>query len=387
MAEHPQNTDPRSTKRLVLVGSGHAHLHVLREWARRSLPGVELVLVVPRAEEWYSGMIPGYLAGRHERNDLRVDLAALARCAGARFVVAEADGVSAAERVVTAAGEVIRFDICSIDIGATMAGADIPGVRDHAIPLRPAERAIELRDRVDALLARDGPPLTVTVVGAGAWGMEVAFALDARIKGSTRGGHVTIVDGARVPLADEAPTLRARAVDLLRERGIGMVLGSAVTTVESDQLRLASGAIMPADLTLWATGAAPPALFAASDLPRDGGGFLLVDRKLRAMGGLPVWGAGDCVTIGSRGRTTRSEAHGEREGAVLLRNLRSALGTGWSRRFHPRAASRTVLGTGDGRAVGQRGYGRLAWWLRERRDRRYVARLALACDEKARRRS
>jgi NADH dehydrogenase, FAD-containing subunit len=186
MADRTQNTGGAAAKRLVLVGAGHAHLHVLREWARRPMSNVELVLVSPHVEQWYSGMIPGFVAGRYERDELRVDLGALARCAGARLLAAPADGVSAAERVVTAAGEVVRFDLCSIDVGAAMAGAEIPGVREHAVPLRPAERAIELRDRIDTFLARSGPPLAVVVVGAGTWGVEAAFALRERMHGSAR---------------------------------------------------------------------------------------------------------------------------------------------------------------------------------------------------------
>jgi selenide,water dikinase len=375
------------TRRLVLVGGGHAHLHVLREWARRPMADVDLVLVSPGAQQWYSGMVPGYLEGRYDADELRIDLAALARCAGARLVMAAAESVSAADRVVVAGGERIPFDICSIDVGSAMAGAEIPGVPEHAVTLRPMERAVQLRNRIDSLLARGGPPLSVAIVGAGAGGVEIAFALDARMKRSDRGGHVAIVDGAGEVLPGEPPRLRRRMMALLRERGIGLVLGRPVTRVEADGLVLASGASVPASLIVWATGAAPPALFASSDLPRDDAGYLVVDRKLRALGGLPVWGAGDCVTIAKRPRLARSGVQAVRQGPVLLHNLRAALGSGRARRFHPRNVALALLSTSDGRALARRGrfqgHGRWAWWLKERIDRRFVARFAAPCDEKS----
>jgi selenide,water dikinase len=376
-----------SPVRLVLVGGGHAHLHLLSEWARRPMSGVEIVLVSPSAQQWYSGMVPGYLAGVYEADELRIDLAGLARCAGAKLVVAAAEGVSVADRVLVAGGERIPFDLCSLDVGSGMAGAEIPGVREHAVTLRPMERAAQLREQVDSLVARGGRPGSIAVVGAGAGGMEVAFALAARLERSHGLGRVTIVDGASDVLAGEAPRMRRRAAALLRERGIGLVLGRSVTRVEAGGLTLASGATVPADLIVWATGAAPPALLATSDLPRDDTGYLLVDRTLRAVGGLPVWGAGDCVTIATRRRLARSGVQAVREGPVLLHNLRAALGSGRARRFHARDASLALLSTSDGRALARRGrfqgYSRWAWWLKERIDRRFVARFAVACDEKA----
>ena len=52
-------------RRLLLLGGGHAHLHVLRALARAPMGGVEATLVSP-ADQWhYSGMIPGYLQGTY----------------------------------------------------------------------------------------------------------------------------------------------------------------------------------------------------------------------------------------------------------------------------------------------------------------------------------
>ena len=48
-------------KRLVLVGAGHAHAQVLKDWIAAPLREVELVLVSPSALAPYSGMVPGWL--------------------------------------------------------------------------------------------------------------------------------------------------------------------------------------------------------------------------------------------------------------------------------------------------------------------------------------
>ena len=65
-------------RRLVLLGGGHAHVHVLKAIGDALDPTVSVTLVTPVERQVYSGMLPGFLAGHYALEDCGIDLIPLA---------------------------------------------------------------------------------------------------------------------------------------------------------------------------------------------------------------------------------------------------------------------------------------------------------------------
>src|ERR1700676_4513501 len=116
---------------LVLVGGGHAHVHVLKRFGMRPADGVRLTLVTRDLETPYSGMLPGYVAGQYSFAECHIDLVRLARFAGARLIHDEAIGLDRSQRkVLCPPPPPIRYDLVSLDIGSTPRLGDVPGAAE-----------------------------------------------------------------------------------------------------------------------------------------------------------------------------------------------------------------------------------------------------------------
>lgn len=366
-------------RRLLLVGGGHAHLHVLWSLAAEPVPAAAVTLVSPESDAIYSGMVPGALAGLYDLADAQIDLRALCSRADVRFVADQATRIDAiSRRVECRTGVSIPYDVLSLDIGSLPAGADDPAVRRHAVPLKPLAAAI---DRIVAFVEdarRGGGTERAVVVGAGAGGVEVAFALARRLVGAG-GARVVVVDRHRRPLPGYPARVSSRIERLFAARHIEYIDGAEVNRLETGRVHLHGGRVLDAGLVLWATGAAPPPLLGVSGLPLDDDGFLRIGDDLRCRAHADILAAGDCATIDMYPTLPKAGVYAVRQGPILAHNLRAALnGDTVVACYRPQRRFLSLIGTGDGRAVlsydGLVLDGRWVWLLKDWIDRGWVAR-------------
>jgi selenide,water dikinase len=367
-------------RELVLVGAGHAHLLVLEAFAARPPEGVRVTLVSDAPVARYSGMLPAVVAGELAPHALEIALAPLAARAGARLVTSAATRVDPRERrIALAGGDSLRYDVASLDVGSALAGLELPGVAEQALPTRPLGAFLE---RLAQSLPRAAAtPLRCALVGGGAGGAELAFALAARLAREGRHGRVTIVERSPRLLPERAPRVGRRLAALARERGIALRLGVRVEAAEPGRLLLAGGEALPFDLLLWAAGAAAPRLLLDSPLPRDERGFVRVAATLAVEGCPGLFAAGDAASLPAAG-VPKSGVHAVREGPLLARNLRAALAGRPLRRYRPQRDFLVLLNLGDGRALATKwGLAVSGAWVRRWKahlDAGFVGRFAAA---------
>jgi selenide, water dikinase len=362
---------------LVLVGGGHAHVHVLKRFGMRPAPGVRVTLVARDVETPYSGMLPGYVAGHYSFEECHIDLGRLTAFAGARLIRDEAIGLDRdACTVLTCDHPPIRYDILSIDIGSTPRSDDVPGATEHAIVVKPIAR---FGERWEALLERaEGMPrLRLAVVGGGAGGVELALSARQRLAQLKDDAvEVTLVT-KKALLPSHNGRVRRLFEQILEERRIAVLTDSPIVRVEPGILVGADGRRIEFDEALWVTEAGAAPWLAKTGLPLTEEGFIAVDTRLRSTGDTRIFAAGDVATMIAHPRE-KAGVYAVRQGPPLARNLRRALAGKRLRRAVPQKRALALIGTGDKEAVASRGpfaaYGPRLWQLKEWIDRRWMRR-------------
>ena len=366
-------------KRLVLLGGGHAHIEVLRDLAAEPPEAVSVTLVTPYPRLIYTGMVPGVIAGHYKLDECAIGLEALAQRGRVEFVQAGAASVDPiARKVLCAGGGEIPYDVLSMDVGSHPLIGPATGVREHAVVVRPLESLVTGWGGVLAR-ARSGSVGSITIVGGGAAGVELALAMDYRLRRemSTPVPHVRVITNTPLALAEFPEGARRRITRRLAKRNIGSHVSSTVAEVGPDHVRLDNGLDFASDATFWAGGAGAHAWIRASGFAVDERGFLLTNDYLQSVSFAEVFGAGDCATQEGR-RYAKAGVFAVRAAPILASNLRAALAGKALAPFRTSPRYLALIATGGRHAVGiWNGFawqGAWAWHWKDRIDRKFVAK-------------
>lgn len=350
---------------LLLVGAGHAHLHVVRCAAELTAAGYRVCLLAPRFFQ-YSGVASATAAGALSRDAGRIDVRALAGVGGVEFHEATLESLDPEARVaVTSDGVHLSYDVLSVNIGSVTSSGGMhvhPGV----LRVKPLTGLAELDIRL-----RAGRPSasTVTVVGGGATGLELAAHLAARRDVAV----VRVLEAGPVVGADLPAGARRRISRLLAARSVEVRTSCVVRDIGERQLVCDDGTELAHDVALLATGLSAPPLLARMGVGDQNG--VPVRATLQHLDRDEVYAVGDCARF-LPGPLPRVGVHGVRQGAVLVRSLLARLRGGPLPVYEPPRRVLSVLDLGDGVGLAVRGrwwwYGTAALHLKRYIDRRWL---------------
>lgn len=355
-------------RRLLLVGAGHAHLHLVRNAARLARAGYRTTLVAP---EWfdYSGAASGIAAGDRDPGEGRIHVAALARSRPLDHREGLVTAVDLASRTATTDdGALVEWDLVSFNIGSVASVHPTSAGSEAVIGMKPLSDLTVLRERLASPPAGRGH--RITVVGAGASGIELAAHLAARD------------DTDRVYLLERGPHVggflprRAarRLLALLDARGVRILTEADPERIDEDAVVLRDGTRLLHDTVVVATGLAPPPL--ATQSPLGGSHGFPVRATLQHRDHDDVYAAGDCADF-LPGPLPRIGVHGVRQGPVLLAALEARASGTLAPVYRPPKQALSILDLGAGAALAVRGPW---WWLgrsslavKRRIDRRWLS--------------
>jgi NADH dehydrogenase len=258
-----------------------------------------------------------------------------------RFVQGRVRAITPLARTVQLEdGSSLLYDRLVLALGGETAYANVPGAREHTLPLRTYAEAIALRDHLisqfTAAAALSDPKqqrvaLTTAIVGGGYTGCQLAGELAAWVDplskelGAPRGEvRIALIDRNALLLKQFGTWATREAERVLDQHGVSIYLQTAVEHVEPQVLHISGGRIMRAATIVWAAGIHASGLIADAGLPVDRAGRAVVDRYLRVSGQAAIFALGDCAAIpaGAEGGTVPATAsYAMRQGEHLAETL------------------------------------------------------------------
>jgi NADH dehydrogenase len=211
-------------------------------------------------------------------------------------------------RIKLADGRELGYDYLIIATGVSANYFGVKGAVENTFGLYTRVDSTVLRDHIiNGFEWLDEDPdgrreLTITVVGGGATGVELAGTLGELRTDVLRATfpdvdpdrvHIRLIEMSAALLMPFHPKLREYARKQLVKRGVDIRLNTQIREVAPDRVIVGDGQSLHSDLTVWTGGVAAPDEAAGWGLPQGQHGRILVGPDLRVKGSDRIFAAGD----------------------------------------------------------------------------------------------
>ena len=288
--------------RVVILGAGFGGLA-----AARALAGKADVTVVDRHN--YQTFLPllyqvstAGLAADHVAHPVR----GILNKKGIKFRMGSPLSVDHKNKSIKLdSSESLDFDHLIVALGSATNDFGIPGVAEYGLGMKNVHEAIAIRAEImrrfeDLCRFEDNTRLSISVIGGGPTGVEMAGAISELVRGPLRNDHQHASEHIDIYLIEAGPRilpmfsekLSSRAQRDLEKMGVTVKLNTAVQEVKPRSILVKGADSIPSEVTIWAAGVKGEPAGATLNLPLDRT-RIEVDPTLAVSHYPYVWAIGD----------------------------------------------------------------------------------------------
>ncbi|KAH8433737.1 NAD(P)/FAD-dependent oxidoreductase [Aspergillus melleus] len=226
-------------------------------------------------------------------------LGALFNDAGINFIRGTVESIHTEEqtvnvRHVSGPASTIKYDRLILAAGSTVSRpSKVAGVQEHTFDIDALDSATKLESHLHSLASLAASPGrdTIVVCGGGFTGIEIATELPKRFPNA----HIVLVENGTEIASGFAPSSRAIIKKALQDLKVDVKLGSAVTSIDSEGILLASGERIETKTPIWTAGVRASPLTQQISGAKDGLSRLHVNQNLRVLTDPHVFATGDAA--------------------------------------------------------------------------------------------
>ena len=233
---------------VAVLGAGYAGVAAVRELETALPDDVDLTLVDERETHLVQHLIHRAVRKPDLADRLTIPLSELIDRATHRQ--ARVTGIDPDAGEVDLDDGSLSYDVGVVCLGARTAFYGLPGIEEHATPLKRLSHAGQIRQEFDGV----PPGGRVVVGGAGLSGVQVAGELAALGRDRNEPPHLVLLEQEdRVAPAFPA-SFAAAVADELESRGVTIRTGATATGADGDAVELETGERVGYDQLVWTGG-------------------------------------------------------------------------------------------------------------------------------------
>jgi len=211
--------------------------------------------------------------------------------------------------------ETLDFDYLIIAMGSATNDFGVKGVAEHALGMKSVTEALEIRSSIlrrfeDLCRFEDETKLSITVVGGGPTGVEMAGAIAELKKGPLNSDQAQAAANIKVNIVEAGPRLLPSFSAKLSERtrkdleklGVNVLTDTPVSEIKPREILLGDKKKLPSEVTIWAAGVTGEPVMKKLGLPNTNG-RITVDPTLQVTNYPNVFAIGDIA--GAKGKDGR----------------------------------------------------------------------------------
>lgn len=290
-----------NSKKLIIVGGGHASLPLIKMGEKWKSIGLEIVLISENPYLIYSGALPQFMGGFYEWSQTAIDLKRLCNRYGVTFVESRVESISDESSTLTASNQKkYTYDYLLINVGAETTRFTSS---NNSVPVKPMNELISLRERL-----KEGGIKKLLIAGGGAAGAELA--LNISHPNSFADPEITILDKNSRLLSSFPQIASDNVTSILKSRAVQIHTNTAFTPAMTDAY----------DAVIVAVGNRPGSQSITHSFSTGAGGRILTDDTLMVAGEKSIFAAGDTANVD--GQNYREiGVHAVKQGVILRQNI------------------------------------------------------------------
>ncbi|MBI2038041.1 MAG: NAD(P)/FAD-dependent oxidoreductase [Candidatus Magasanikbacteria bacterium] len=374
--------------RIIIVGAGFGGIYTLKRMHQlfHKDNRVQITLVSEKNYFLFTPLLHEVATGGLNPQNIVEPIRKILGCCLHTFYLGKAMCFHLQDHFVETTDGIVPYDYLVLAPGAGTNFFGIPGARENSFTLKSLEDAIRLKNHCITLMERASHVasqdvrqnmLRFVIVGGGPTGVELAAELQEFLKQSFSGYYtpeiiadisIVLVQKATELIPQFPKLLREKSLEVLRKKGIKVLLGNVVTQVKKEAVELADGSTVPTETIVWVAGVQPANIPFVEPVARETDGRFRVNRNLQLENYSQVFVVGDAAGVkGEDGVTLPALAQvAVQEAKMAAENIKRQIDGQTLKPFIYRHAG-SLVSLGQWMAVGKilnlALWGRFTWWI------------------------